>query len=60
MEPIKGFVTEGGKKYYQAIYADHAVSDACVRCHNTHPASHKRDYKLNDVMGGVLISVPIP
>ncbi|HET9963437.1 MAG TPA: DUF3365 domain-containing protein [Nitrospiraceae bacterium] len=59
-EPYKGFVTEGGKRYYQALYADQAVSDACVRCHNAHPASQKHDYKLNDVMGGVLISVPVP
>jgi hypothetical protein len=59
-QPIKGFITEGGSRYYQAVYADHAVSPICVSCHNAHPQSLKRDYKLNDVLGGVVITVPAP
>ncbi len=59
-EPFKGFVMEGGERYFQAMYADLAVSTVCVSCHNAHPASPKRDYKLNDVLGGVLISIPAP
>lgn len=58
--PYKGFVTEGGERRFQALYADHAVSPICVTCHNAHPRSPKRDYKLNDVLGGVLISIPAP
>jgi len=58
--PYKGFVTEGGERRFQALYADHAVSPVCVSCHNAHPKSPKRDYKLNDVLGGVLISIPAP
>jgi hypothetical protein len=58
--PYKGFVTEGGTRRYQALYADHAVSSVCVSCHNAHPASPKHDYKLNDVLGAVLISIPAP
>jgi hypothetical protein len=57
-QPYKGFVTEGGTRYFQAVYADHAVSPICVSCHNGDPRSPKRDYKLNDVLGGVLISIP--
>ncbi len=58
--PYKGFVTEGGERQFQALYADHAVSPVCVTCHNAHPQSLKRDYKLNDVLGAVLISIPAP
>lgn len=58
-QPYKGQVSEGGTRYFQAVYADHAVSPSCVNCHNVDPRSAKRDYKLNDVLGGVLISIPV-
>lgn len=58
--PYKGFVTEGGERRYQALYSDRAVSTVCVTCHNAHPQSPKRDYKLNDVLGAVSISIPAP
>ena len=45
--------------YYQAIYPDRAVSRACVDCHNAHQESPKRDFKLNDVMGGLVILIPL-
>ncbi len=54
----QNFYTEeslGGKKYFTAVYADPAVSPACVSCHNDHQESPRRDFKLNDVMGGVVI-----
>jgi uncharacterized protein DUF3365 len=57
--PITGIVTSGRKQYFQAIYPDRAVSSACVNCHNTHHLSPKRDFKLNDVMGGIAITIPI-
>ena len=59
-QPYKGFVREGGGRYFQAVYADQAVSPTCVACHNADPRSAKRDYKLKDVLGGVLISIPAP
>ena len=58
-QPYKGQVSEGGTRYFQAVYADHAVSPSCVNCHNVDPRSAKHDYKLNDVLGGVLISIPV-
>lgn len=58
--PYKGFVTEGGTRYFEALYADQAVSSVCVSCHNAHPASPKHDYRLNDVLGAVFISIPAP
>ena len=38
-----------------AVYADVASVEACVACHNSHPKSPRRDFKLGDVMGGVVI-----
>jgi hypothetical protein len=52
-------VKEGNQTYFQAIYADRAVSQACLGCHNAHPRSPKKDFKINDVMGGVVIEIPI-
>lgn len=57
--PYAGIVTSGKRRFYQAIYADRAVSKACVTCHNTHLLSPKRDFKLNDVMGGIVITIPL-
>ena len=57
--PITGIVSSGRKQYFQAIYPDRAVSSACINCHNNHPLSPKRDFKLNDVMGGIAITIPM-
>jgi hypothetical protein len=47
------------RRYYQAIFPDRAVSRACVNCHNAHEDSPKRDFKLNDIMGGLEILIPL-
>ena len=57
--PFTGIVTSGRKQYFQAIYSDRASSSACVTCHNSHPLSPKRDFALNDVMGGMTITIPL-
>lgn len=57
--PFTGVVKSGRKRYFQAIYPDRAVAKACVSCHNTHLLSPKRDFKLNDVMGGIVITIPL-
>jgi hypothetical protein len=57
--PVTGLVASGKKQYFQAIYPDRAVSMACITCHNQHPLSPKRDFKLNDVMGGIAITIPL-
>jgi hypothetical protein len=49
----------GGKKYFTAVYADVAVSPACVKCHNNHDDTPRTDFALNDVMGGVVIRLPL-
>src|SRR5687768_1526881 len=57
--PVTGVVTSGRKQFFQAIYPDRAISAACVKCHNNHPLSPKRDFKTNDVMGGMAITIPL-
>lgn len=51
--------TLGGKKYFTAIYPDVGVAPVCVSCHNGHKDTPKRDFKLGDVMGGVVIRIPM-
>ncbi len=51
--------TLGGQKYFTAIYADTAVAPACVTCHNDHKDTPRTDFELGDVMGGVVIRIPI-
>ena len=58
-KPYTGFVKEGGTRYFQAVYPDLAVTQACIGCHNSHPDSPKRDFKINDVMGAIVISIPV-
>ena len=58
----QNFYTEeklGNQKYFTAVYADVAVAQACVSCHNDHKDSPRKDFKLKDVMGGVVIRIPI-
>ena len=52
-------IKRGKLHYFKAIYADRAVSKACVNCHNRHPLSPRRHYQLNDVMGGIIIQFPL-
>lgn len=57
--PYTGLVKEGGARYFQAVYPDLAITQACIGCHNAHPDSPKRDFKINDVMGAIVISIPV-
>ena len=49
----------GGQRYFAAVYPDYAVAEACVSCHNGHKDSPRTDVKLGDVMGGVVIRIPL-
>ncbi len=49
----------GGTKYFTAVYPDIAVAPVCVSCHNDHKDSPRRDFKLGEVMGGVVIRIPL-
>ena len=54
-----GEETLGETKYFTAVYADNAVAPACVKCHNGHKDSPRKDFKLGDVMGGVVLRIPL-
>ena len=56
---VTGTVKRGDQSYFQAIYADRAVSPTCVACHNSHPHSPKKDFSMHDIMGGVVIEIPV-
>ena len=61
-DPTKPFYKEetlGGTSYFTAVYPDKAISQACVSCHNGHKDSPRTDFKLNDVMGGVVLRIPM-
>ena len=49
----------GGQTYFTAVYADTGVAPVCVSCHNKHPDTPKKDFKIGDVMGGVVIRIPV-
>lgn len=49
----------GGVTYFTAVYPDIAVAPACYTCHNDHKDSPKTDFEGGDVMGGVVIRIPM-
>ena len=57
--PYTEVIMRGGDSYLQAIYADRAVSQACIGCHNAHPDSPKQNFKQKDVMGAIMVTVPL-
>jgi hypothetical protein len=62
-DPATPFYKEevlGGTTYFTAVYPDKAISQACVSCHNAHKDSPRTDFKLNEVMGGVVLRIPMP
>ena len=58
-KPYTGYVTVGIARYFQAVYPDLAMTEGCIGCPNAHPESAKRDFKINDVMGAMVISIPV-
>lgn len=49
----------GGQNYFTAVYADTAVAQACIECHNAHQDSPRSDFELGSVMGGIVIRIPL-
>ncbi|MCT4556319.1 MAG: DUF3365 domain-containing protein [Pelagimonas sp.] len=49
----------GGVTYFTAFYPDISVAEACSSCHNEHKDSPRTDFKGGDVMGGVVIRIPM-
>jgi hypothetical protein len=60
--PEENFYTEeqlGGRSYFTAVYAERAALNSCVACHNQHPHSPRHDFKPGDVMGAIVVRVPL-
>ena len=57
--PYTAVTTQDGAAVFQAMYADRAVSQSCVGCHNAHPDSPRKDFKLRDVIGGLVLTLPL-
>ena len=60
--PDQAFYIEeelGGRSYFTAIYADRATLPSCVSCHNQHPRSPKKNFQQGDVMGAIVVRVPL-
>ncbi len=60
--PGENYYTEeelGDINYFTAIYADTAVARACIDCHNKHTDSPRSDFKMGEVMGGVVVRIPL-
>lgn len=49
----------GGRSYFTAIYPDTVSLASCADCHNRHPDSPRRDFKTGEVMGAIVIRVPL-
>lgn len=58
-EPYYTEETLGKTRYFTAVYADRAISPACVSCHNEHRDSPRTDFKVGEVMGGVVLRIPM-
>jgi hypothetical protein len=58
-ESFYGEETLGQRRYFTAVYPDVAVAEACIACHNAHKDSPRHDFKVGDVMGGVVIRVAL-
>ncbi|WP_455212076.1 c-type heme family protein [Kaarinaea lacus] len=52
-------VESNGRKFLMAVYPDNANSPACVECHNGHKDSPKQDFQVGDLMGGVVLRIPL-
>jgi hypothetical protein len=51
--------TLGGTTYFTAVYPDTAVATACIDCHNEHKDSPRSDFTMGEVMGGVVVRIPL-
>ena len=59
-KPYSSTFVSGSGRRFGTVYADLAVTRVCIDCHNTHPNSPRSDFKVGDVLGGLVISFPVP
>jgi hypothetical protein len=49
----------GGRRYLTAVYPDIPAVAACVECHNRGSAPIPQRYQVGEVMGGIVVRVPL-
>ena len=60
--PAEAYYAEellGGRWYFTAVYPDVAAHASCVACHNQQKDSPRKDFKMGEVMGGVVVRVAL-
>jgi class 3 adenylate cyclase len=57
-QPYTKIMTVNGQKVFRYAQAE-IMKSSCIACHNSHPQSTKRDWKVGDVRGGLEISSSI-
>ncbi|MGQ0650062.1 MAG: methyl-accepting chemotaxis protein [Gemmatimonadaceae bacterium] len=57
-QPIHRFEDVNGRLSVRYAVAD-VMKEGCVACHNTHPQSPKKDWKVGEVRGIVEVVVPV-
>jgi len=53
------YLDDKGHEKVRIAMADKMLFQACVQCHNSHPLSSKKDWKIGDVRGVLEVEVPI-
>lgn len=53
--PAAGVLTFEDGNQFKGLWADIAIADSCVACHNAHPTSPKKDFKKGDIMGAIVV-----
>ncbi len=53
------FIVHNGIYTLRYATSDIASTEGCVNCHNNHEDSPKKDFKLGDVMGVLVVNIPI-
>ncbi len=56
---FKRFEVDNGRYLLHYATADIASASACVSCHNNQEESPKKDFKLGDLMGILMVTIPI-
>jgi len=49
----------GGRRYFTAVYPDTANHAVCTECHSRPAGGSKRECKLGDVLGALVVRVPL-
>ncbi len=57
--PVSKVAGEGDDRRMVFAYPDVLSAEGCVACHNSHPESPKKDWKLGDLRGMFYVTIPL-